>query len=289
VGERELDLSSPVVMGILNVTPDSFSDGGELGSVEEALDRAERMVAEGAGILDVGGESTRPGAAPVQPREELARVLPVIRLVCSTVSVPVSIDTRHADVALEALAEGASIVNDVSGLRHDRRMAPTVAEAGCALVLSHSRGTPATMRGFAVYDDLLGEVVTELRASLDLALAAGVDRRRILIDPGIGFSKTGHQSLLLLKELDLLGSLGRPILVGPSRKSFIGEITGRPPRERAAGTVAACVVAYLQGARVFRVHDVAPVAQALAVARAIVAAETGTSPKKAQEGEERAI
>ncbi|MFC1661392.1 dihydropteroate synthase [Gemmatimonadota bacterium] len=276
VGGRELDLSSSVVMGIVNVTPDSFSDGGDADSPGKAVRRARRLVAEGAGILDIGGESTRPGADPVSRKEELRRVIPVVEAVVESARVPVSVDTRHALVAEEALAAGALILNDVSGLRHDPGMVRIIADAGAALVLSHMRGTPSSMQELAVYDDVVGEVVAELRASFDLATSAGVDPRRVVVDPGIGFAKTGAQSLRLLSELGALIRLGRPVLVGPSRKSFIGEVTGVSPKERVPGTVAACVMAYLQGARLFRVHDVAPVVQALAVTEAIVGAGTGS-------------
>jgi len=264
-----LDVRKPVVMGILNLTPDSFSDGGDLGSPEEALARALDMVEEGAGILDVGGESTRPGARPVPPEEELERILPFLRLAAPRLPIPVSVDTRRAEVAREALKAGARIVNDVSGLRNDPDLAREVSRAGGALVLSHMRGTPATMKGEARYGDVVAEVVAELQDSLSTALDAGIPPERIVVDPGIGFAKTGIHNLVLLRELRALARLGRPILVGPSRKSFIGELTGARPKDRTPGTLAACVVAYLQGARIFRVHDVGPVVQALAVVRAI--------------------
>lgn len=264
-----LDVRKPVVMGILNLTPDSFSDGGDLGSTEEALARALDMVEEGAGILDVGGESTRPGAQAVSPEEELERVLPFLRLAAPRLPIPVSVDTRRAEVAREALKAGARIVNDVSGLRSDPDLARAVSRAGGALVLSHMRGTPATMKEEARYGDVVAEVVAELQDSLSMALDAGIPPERIVVDPGIGFAKTGIHNLVLLRELRGLARLGRPILVGPSRKSFIGELTGAGPKDRTPGTLAACVVAYLQGARIFRVHDVGPAVQALAVARAI--------------------
>ncbi len=257
-------------MGILNFTPDSFSDGGELGSVEEALERGMSMVEEGARILDVGGESTRPGARDVPPQDEMDRILPFLEAAQGTLPVPLSVDTRNAAVARAALRSGARIVNDVSGLRHDSEMARVVAEEGGSLVLSHMRGSPATMRERAVYDDVVGEVVDELRESLEWALAAGIEEDRIVVDPGIGFAKTGAQSLALLRKMETVGSLGRPILVGPSRKSFIGELTGAPPARRGPGTLAACVLAYRGGARIFRVHEVGPAVQALAVARAIL-------------------
>jgi dihydropteroate synthase len=270
-----LDLSTPAVMGIVNLTPDSFSDGGEVTTVGEALDRGRLLLEEGARILDVGGESTRPGADPVSVEEELERVLPFIQRASKAGLGPLSIDTRNATVAREALRSGAQIVNDVSGLRHDPGMANVVAEEGAGLVLSHMRGTPATMRELAEYDDVVGEVIQELGASLSLALAAGISKKRIVVDPGIGFAKTGDQSRALLRDLASLRVLDCPVLVGPSRKNFIGEVTGLPPAERLPGTLAACVLAYHWGARIFRVHDVAPIVQALSVTQAILGARTG--------------
>jgi dihydropteroate synthase len=265
-----MDLSSPRVMGVLNLTPDSFSDGGSLPSVEAALLRAREMVEEGADILDVGGESTRPGASPVPSKEELRRILPFIQAAGASLEVPISVDTRKAVVAREALKAGACVVNDVSGLNHDPGMARVVAEEGGSLILSHMRGTPATMKGLAVYQDVLREVGEELGRSLDMALGEGIGEDRIVLDPGIGFAKTPAQSLTILRGLEELRYLGRPLLVGVSRKSFIGQVTGAPPAERLPGTLAACVVAFLQGVRIFRVHDVAPLVQALAVVRAII-------------------
>jgi len=265
-----VDLSTPVVMGVLNLTPDSFSDGGEIRSPAEALDRAHLLVEEGAGMLDVGGESTRPGARPVPIDVELHRVIPFVEAAARSLPVPLSVDTRHAAVARAALRAGAQVINDVSGLKHDPLMAEAVAGEGGALVLSHMRGSPVTMKGLAIYDDVVEEVVAELRESLSLALEARIPEDRIVVDPGIGFAKTGPQSLTLLRKLDALAALGRPILVGPSRKSFIGELTGLPPGDRLPGTLAACVLAFLKGARVFRVHDVAPLVQALSVTQAIL-------------------
>ena len=266
----KLDLSTPAVMGIMNLTPDSFSDGGQLSSVAEALDRGCRLVEEGARILDIGGESTRPGAGPVAVEEELERVLPFIQEATKVGLGPLSIDTRNAAVARESLRSGAQIVNDVSGLRHDPVMAQVVAQEGAGLVLSHMRGTPATMRELAEYDDVVAEVTQELGASLSIAVDGGISKERIVVDPGIGFAKTGDQSLALLQDLASFHALGCPILVGPSRKSFIGEVTGLPPAERLPGTIAACVLAFFSGARVFRVHDVAPIVQALGVTQAIL-------------------
>jgi dihydropteroate synthase len=256
-------------MGILNVTPDSFSDGGLYRSRDAALRRAEEMVREGAGMLDVGAESTRPGAVAVSAGQELERLLPVLEALRQAVPVPVSVDTRKAEVAREALAAGAELVNDISAL-DDPEMARVVAETGAGLVLMHMRGTPETMQLDPRYDDVVGEVGEELRVGLDRAVAAGIDPERIVVDPGIGFAKTGAHNLELLSRLSELGSLGRPVLLGVSRKAFIGALLGGAgPTERAVGTAAACVVGLLQGARIFRVHDVRVVREALAVAEAI--------------------
>jgi len=265
-----MDLFSPRIMGILNLTPDSFSDGGRLPTLEVALARARTMVDEGADLLDIGGESTRPGAQAVPPQEEMRRILPVIEAASDSLPVPISVDTRNGSVAREALRAGAQIVNDVSGLIHDKAMAHVVAEEGGSLVLSHMRGSPATMSGLAVYQDVVAEVRAELGGSLEVARRAGIQEDRIVTDPGLGFAKTGAQSLALLRELGSLMTLGLPILVGPSRKSFIGEVTGALPGDRIPGTLAVCVFAFLQGARIFRVHDVAPLVQALSMTRAMV-------------------
>jgi dihydropteroate synthase len=262
-------------MGILNVTPDSFSDGGELPSAAEVLRRAERMIDEGAALLDVGGESTRPGAAEIAADDETRRVVPAIEALSREFDVPISVDTRKADVARKALDAGASIVNDVSALAFDPRMGGVVAESGAGVVLMHMRGTPADMRERAVYSDVTAEVRAELAEAVERALDAGIRSDAIALDPGFGFAKDATQSLRLLGELPKLATLGFPMLVGPSRKSFLGEILALPPKERAVGTAAACVLAYLGGARIFRVHDVAPVVQALAVAAALHA-ESGS-------------
>jgi dihydropteroate synthase len=262
-------------MGILNITPDSFSDGGELPGPPEAVDRAATLVEEGAEILDVGGESTRPGASAVAPAEEMERVAPVLEALAARFDVALSVDTRNAAVAREALGAGAHIVNDVSGLSHDPSMATVVAESRAGLVLMHMRGVPSTMLDHATYEDLEGEVVAELRQAVRRAREGGVERSRIVVDPGLGFAKNTLQNLRLLRNLGRLGELGFPLLVGPSRKRFLGELLGVPPRERVAGTVAASVMAYLEGARIFRVHDVGPVRQALTVAHAVAAGPTG--------------
>jgi len=257
-------------MGILNVTPDSFSDGGEWMDVNAVLRRAEAMIREGADILDVGGESTRPGARLVPEGEELDRVLPVVEALASRFATPISVDTRKAEVARAALDAGASIVNDVSALAFDPAMAEVVARSGAGVVLMHMRGTPPDMRERARYVNLESEVAVELAASVARARASGIDPAAIVVDPGFGFAKDEDQSLRLLANLASLVGLGFPVLVGPSRKSFLGELLDVPPAGRVAGTVAACLLSWLQGAAIFRVHDVAPVAQALRVGHAVL-------------------
>jgi dihydropteroate synthase len=246
-----------LVMGIVNATPDSFSDGGTYDPLAHGLQLAE----EGADIIDVGGESTRPGATPVDAAEERRRTEPVIRELAKRIRVPLSIDTRKAAIAAAALDAGAEIVNDVSGLAHDPAMAR--AAAGAALCLMHMRGTPADMQSRAVYRDLHGEVHDELLAALERARAAGIAPDRVALDPGLGFAKTGAHNLSLLRRLRELSQLGRPLVVGASRKAFIGTATGKPAAGRLLGSVAAAVLAGSCGAAVVRVHDVAATREAL--------------------------
>ncbi|MFL5562167.1 MAG: dihydropteroate synthase [Gemmatimonadaceae bacterium] len=277
VGDREIPLDRPVVMGILNVTPDSFSDGGLFADLPRAIEQAERMIAEGADIIDVGGESTRPqGAKPVTADEEIARVVPVIRAIVERFpDTHVSVDTVKAATATAALGAGARIVNDVSGFRLDSGMARVCAEAGCGVVLMHSRGGVSTMGTYehAAYDDVVAEVIAELRGSLAVARAAGVGDDAIVLDPGLGFAKRGEHSLAMLAATPAIAALGRPVLVGASRKRFIGELTGeRDAARRQHGTVGANVAGLMLGARIFRVHDVAPTRQALDVAWAVMQA-----------------
>ncbi len=258
----------PLVMGVINVTPDSFSDGGERFRAEAAIEAGRAMLAAGADLLDVGGESTRPGADPVPPEEEIARIVPVIEALSPLA--PVSVDTRNAATMQAALAAGAVMVNDVSALSHDPRSAAVVAEAGCAVVLMHMRGTPTSMSSLTDYVDVALDVHDELAARLSAALRAGVARERIVLDPGIGFAKTVAQNLILLRRLALFRSFGRPLLVGVSRKSFIGWIADEPePKRRLAGSLAAGLLAAINGASILRVHDVAETVQALKVWRAI--------------------
>jgi dihydropteroate synthase len=269
-----ISLDKPRILGIVNVTPDSFSDGGRLGCVDEARRHIDRLVAEGADVIDIGGESTRPGAEPIGVDEELRRVIPIIRAVAiDHPAIAVSIDTVKARVAAEALAAGASIVNDVSGFRLDPEMGAVCARGGAGVVLMHSRGDVADMATFAhaTYgDDVVGDILGDLRACVGVASSAGIERARIALDPGVGFSKRGEHSLRVLGELGRIVELGYPVLVGVSRKRFIGEITGAAqPTDRVAGTVGANVAALERGARLFRVHDVKPNRDALDVAWAI--------------------
>jgi dihydropteroate synthase len=266
-------LDRPAILGILNVTPDSFSDGGRFLTADAALARADRLLADGARILDVGGESTRPGNEPVPVEVERARVVPVIEALARRhPAVPISVDTVKAEVARVALEAGAAILNDVSAFRLDPAMADVAARGGAGVVLMHSRGTVSTMARLdhAEYaPDVVSGVQGELAEALDRAVTAGVVPDRIVLDPGFGFAKTAEQNLLLLDQLSALSTLGRPLLVGPSRKRFLGSVTGRDVAERDAATAAACVLAYERGARLFRVHDVAQTRDALAVASAV--------------------
>ena len=279
---RELALDRPIVIGILNATPDSFSDGGLFESRDAAIAQVERMVSEGADAVDIGGESTRPqGAHSVSLAEERSRVLPIVRGVRGRfASLPISIDTTKSDVASAALAEGADIINDVSGFRIDPRMGEIAAATQAGVVLMHSRGSVEEMGTYrhAIYsDDVVADVQAELDRSITTALKAGVERRAIVLDPGIGFAKRSEHSLRLLAELERLMSLGCPIMVGVSRKRFVGELSGvATARDRVAGTVGANVAALLHGARLFRVHDVAPNRQALDVAWGVMQAERGS-------------
>jgi dihydropteroate synthase len=264
-------------MGILNVTPDSFSDGGQFLSLDQAVARAEEMIAEGADIIDVGGESTRPGGEPVSVEEEIGRVVPVIEALSSRVSTPLSVDTTKSEVARAALEAGAAIVNDISALRFDFYVADAAARAGAGLVLMHSRGTPATMHRMPPVADVIEEVVSSLRASIHMAERRGVARESIVIDPGIGFGKTQEQNLELIARLDELIAAfpDYPLLIGTSRKSFIGRIladdsgTPAPASERVHGTMATITAAVLKGAHIIRVHDVKAAAETIRVSESL--------------------
>jgi dihydropteroate synthase len=273
VGERVFDCSErTLVVGILNTTPDSFSDGGRFLDRATAVAHATRMVDDGADILDVGGESTRPGSTPVSADEELERVHPVIeRLAELHPAVPLSIDTRKADVAAEALDAGAAIVNDVSG-GADPAMFDVVRDREAAVVLMHMRGDPTTMQEAPHYDDVVGDVHEYLRQRIEAAELAGIDPERIAVDPGIGFGKDLDHNLVLMRRVDALLDLGRPVLVGPSRKKFIGTILDLPVEERVEGTVGAVVWMVARGAHIVRVHDVKEVVRAVRVSDAIARA-----------------
>ena len=262
------------IMGVINVTPDSFSDGGRYLDSEAAIAHGLELEAEGADILDVGGESTRPGAASVSEAEELQRVIPVIEgLIARGSRAQISIDTSKAAVAVRALQAGATIVNDVTAFRGDAKMAGVVADAGAQCCLMHMLGDPRTMQDNPRYDDVVGDIKAFLEERTAAAVAAGIALERIWLDPGIGFGKTVEHNLELLRRLDELVELGRPVVIGTSRKSFLGRLTGREaPDDRLAATIATNVLAYERGARVFRVHDVAPVRDALAVTAATVSA-----------------
>ena len=270
VGNRVLG-PDPVLVGALNVTPDSFSDGGDFLDPERAVARAATMLDEGARVIDVGGESTRPGSDPVSPDEEARRVIPVIRgIVADRPDAIVSIDTYRAGIAEAALEAGARIVNDVTALRGDPRMAGVVAEARCPVVLMHMLGEPKTMQRDPRYGDVVREVRDFLAGRAEQAIAAGVEEANVILDPGIGFGKTLEHNLALLNDLDSIVKLGFPVLVGASRKSFIGKITGvEEAKDRLFGTVAANVIAYERGATLFRVHDVRANREALTLAEAV--------------------
>jgi dihydropteroate synthase len=258
------------LMGILNVTPDSFSDGGDFNSLDAALTQAKNMVATGADIIDVGGQSTRPGAAQISLQEELNRVIPVIKTLREAMTIPISIDTTRAKVAQAAIAAGADLVNDISGATYDETMLSVVAGLGVPIVLMHMRGTPQTMQQLTDYQDLLIEIYQFLKKQIDRAISAGISRSHLIIDPGIGFAKTGEQNIELLRRLPELRSLDVPILVGSSRKSFIGRLIEQDdPKLRVWGTAATCCAAIAGSAHILRVHDVAEMYDVCRVADAI--------------------
>ena len=267
------------VMGILNLTPDSFSDGGRCNTPAEALLQAGRMLRQGARVLDIGAQSTRPGAALIGPEQELERLLPTLRAIrAAHPEALLSVDTFHAPVAAAALASGADWINDISAGRADPAMASLLAEHDCPCVLMHSRGDSQNMDELTAYNDVVEDVRVELLRSSERMLAAGVRREQIIWDPGLGFAKTANQNLVLLRGLDRLCGEGFPLLVGPSRKRFIGAVLNEPrPRARLWGTAAVCVQAVLQGASLLRVHDVGPIVQAVLMASALRADGQNTS------------
>jgi dihydropteroate synthase len=273
MGDRVLSVGPrPALVGVVNVTPDSFSDGGKFASASAAVQHALTLAEEGADVLDIGGESTRPGSEPVDEREELARVLPVIRELAPRTRAVVSIDTRHPAVAREAVAAGARIINDITGLQGDPEMAAVAARSGAAVIVMHMLGEPRSMQERPAYDNLMADIARHLRRGVAIALEAGVKPESIIVDPGLGFGKTLAHNVEILARLAELRTLGRPILVGASRKRFIGDLTGVPsPAERTVGTAAACALAVAGGALLLRVHDVRLMRQAVAVAAAVAA------------------
>lgn len=270
VGSTRWDYSRSYLFGVVNVTPDSFSDGGMYYDATAAIAQGLQLVGAGADALDIGGESTRPRSEPVSAAEECKRVLPVIEGLAPQVKVPISIDTYKASVARAAVAAGASIINDVSGLRLDPEMPAAVAETGALVIIGHLRGEPASMQDDIAFTDVVAEVCDDLRASIRLAIRAGVRADRIWLDPGIGFGKTTDQSLALVRATGFIReALGYPVMIGPSRKSFIGAITGRPAGERLMGTAAASAAAIALGADALRLHDIEELAEGMRIADAI--------------------
>jgi dihydropteroate synthase len=258
-----------IVVGVLNVTPDSFSDGGSHFDLSRAVERAAEMEREGADVIEVGGESTRPGATPVPVEEELRRVVPVVESLAGRVGAPIAVDTYKSEVARAAISSGAAIINDVSALRFDPALANVVADSGAALVLMHMRGGPRTMQKMPPSEDIFAEIESDLKAAVELAESSGVNRDQMMIDPGIGFGKTLEQNLSIINNLQRFASLGLPVMIGTSRKSFIGRLTGRPEGERLFGTAASVAVAIMRGAHAIRVHDVKEMAEVARIADAI--------------------
>jgi dihydropteroate synthase len=267
------------VMGILNVTPDSFSDGGLFHRLETAVVQAQNLERVSVDILDIGGQSTRPNAEDLSLQTELDRVIPVIESIRQVSDIPISVDTTKAEVARAAIAAGADLINDISGATYDPEMLATVAQLGVPIVLMHIRGNPQTMQQMTDYQDVVGEVVAWLKTRIEAAVAAGIPRHHIAIDPGIGFAKTAPQSIELLRHLSAFQSLGCPLLVGPSRKSFIGHILNQPdPTQRVWGTAAACCGAIAGGADILRVHDGAAMVDVCRVADTVLRTFPSTSP-----------
>ena len=269
--------SRTYIMGILNLTPDSFSEDGIYKDLSRALEEAERIVEEGADIIDIGGESTRPGARVISQEEEIERVMPVIKELAKRIKLPISIDTHKSEVALRALDNGASIVNDITGLESDRAMAGCIARYNAGVIIMHIKGTPQTMQKNPLYDDLIGEITEKLSLLVGNAERCGIKKENIIVDPGIGFGKTTSHNLEILNSLSRFRVLGRPILVGPSRKSFIGNILGVGPQERIFGTAAAVAISIKNGADIIRVHDVKGMKQVAEITDAIVR----TKPREA--------
>jgi dihydropteroate synthase len=262
------------IMGVINITPDSFSDGGFYLDRKKAVERGLELVKQGADILDVGGESTRPGSDPISPEDELQRIMPVISELRAKTDVLISVDTTKSVVAETALQAGADIINDISAFRFDDRMPLIATETGAPVILMHMKGIPRTMQSNPYYENLFQEICCFLEERISTAEAYGINRENIIVDPGIGFGKSLEHNLSIINNLNFLEELDRPILVGISRKSFIGKILNLPPMERVEGTIASAVLSVLKGAHILRVHDVEPVKRAITVAEAIMNEET---------------
>ncbi|MBI3317386.1 MAG: dihydropteroate synthase [Candidatus Omnitrophica bacterium] len=270
IRDRILSINRTLIMGILNLTPDSFSEGGAYREPQKAVERAAQLIEEGADILDLGAESSRPGAEEISAEEELARLLPVLKEILRRFNIPISIDTTKAPVAASCLLEGAHIINDVSGLRQSGpALAETVHQFKAGLILMHRRGNARTMMELAQYEDVSAEVFAELKESLERALAQGISRDHIVLDPGLGFSKTTQHNLQILRELERFLVFKRPILMGPSRKRFLGDITGRPVQDREFATAACATAAVFKGVSILRVHEVGAMRDAIQVAEAL--------------------
>lgn len=271
-GDREIELGCRTcLMGIVNITPDSFSDGGRFFEASAAIDRCLELQSQGAAIVDLGAESSRPGAEPVSMETELKRLLPVLKAIRPHLHVMISVDTCKSGVAREVLEAGADIINDISALRFDPAMAEVVSEYRAGLVLMHMRGTPATMQQLPPSPNILAEIRQDLQIAVDRAHHAGIARDRLVLDPGIGFGKTAEDNLKIVNRLDTFAGFQLPIMVGTSRKSFIGKILDRPPDERLIGTIASSVAAIMRGAHIIRVHDVVELKQAVAIVDSILA------------------
>jgi dihydropteroate synthase len=257
-------------MGVLNITPDSFSDGGLFFESHKAIGHGLQMAAEGADIIDVGGESSRPGSDPVSLDEELKRVIPVIEGLASSLEIPISVDTYKSQVAERAIEAGAQIINDISGLRFDPQMPAVAAQYDTPLIIMHIKGSPKTMQQDPSYEDLMGEIIDYLREGIEKAERGGVDPQQVIVDPGIGFGKRVQDNLVIINRLEALNTLGRPLLIGTSRKSFIGAVLGAEVHQRGIGTLATVAVSILKGAHIVRVHDVAPMKQTVEMVDAII-------------------
>jgi dihydropteroate synthase len=277
--KKKYDLSQrTLIMGTINVTPDSFSDGGRFFDGEKAIEQGLRLAQQGADILDIGGESSRPGAKPLDEGEEIRRILPVIRSLAQKIEIPISVDTRKANVAEKALDAGAEMINDISALRFDERMAELASGRNVPVVLMHMKGDPETMQLDTHYDDLLGEILNFFRERVAFAESKGIPAKQIILDPGIGFGKSLEEkhNLILLRYLQKFQILEKPLLVGTSRKAFIGKILGLPPEDREEGTMATVAVAVFNGANIVRVHEVEKMRRVVQVVDAVVRCPSGT-------------